>query len=179
MGWCFVWSNSNSKQHYDATCHFVRMRLLQSASCWMRADLGKHGFGVQICVCMPAYAILSWNIQHPKVSRCLTGCAGPNCNFLFLTPGQPPPVGPACEATTDCPGLSQLQGACPSNCPFVAPHSYLSPSATIGVVRSWDRILGWEVVAGGVIISCGSRFHCSEALWRLARAFPQGGGSKL
>ena len=33
---------------------------------------------------------------------------------------------PECQATTDCPGIPLLRGVCPSECPFVVPHSYLS-----------------------------------------------------
>lgn len=37
------------------------------------------------------------------------------------------------EVTTNCPGLSQLRGICPRECPYVAPHSYLSCWATFSL----------------------------------------------
>jgi len=48
-----------------------------------------------------------------------------SCGVVDRSPSAGP-LGCHEQATTDCPGLTELTKACPASCPYVAPHPYLS-----------------------------------------------------
>ncbi|CAE7249207.1 unnamed protein product [Symbiodinium sp. CCMP2456] len=69
-----------------------------------------------------------------------------SCGVVDRSPSAGP-LGCHEQATTDCPGLTDLSKACPASCPYVAPHPYLS-----------------------CVFECASAASCSSA--NNGRAFP-------